>query len=88
MFDFSVDVAEWGERNHEDSTALVLIIGGAISVANECHSFLADCSFAVDRAYNLRDEEEEEEARRRQRGRREVEGVVEKEDGEVEERTR
>lgn len=54
MFDFSVDVAKWSERNHGE---VILIIGVLISMANECHSFLDDCSFAVDRTYNLRDEE-------------------------------
>lgn len=56
MFDFSVDVTmnEWNERNHG---GVILIIGVLISIANECHSFVDDCSFAIDRAYNLRDEE-------------------------------
>lgn len=44
-----------GERNHDEAIA-ILIIGVSISVANECHFFLPDCSLAVDRAYNLRDE--------------------------------
>lgn len=54
MFDFSVDMAKWNERNHG---GVILIIGILISVANECYSFLGDCSFVVDCAYNLRDEE-------------------------------
>lgn len=56
MFDFSVDAAKWNERNQG---GVILIIGILISMANDCHSFLDYCSFAVDRAYNLRDEEEQ-----------------------------
>lgn len=56
MFDFSVDAAKWNERNQD---GVILIIGILISMANDCHSFLDNCSFAVDRAYNLRDEEEQ-----------------------------
>lgn len=39
-------------RNRHEHTA-ILIIDILISVANDCHfSLVADCSFAVDRAYN------------------------------------